>query len=149
MKLTKLTLTIALVCVISNTFAQSITKYIIIDELAQNIDQLISEFGNQSNVYVTDGFSPEDIEQYSSSPNELQIDEIHIYTATKPGAIVFSSMSVTLHNEEDWAPLVRKLSEIISARIVIHSEVVFTGEEGLLLKQQLEANTGLAFACQN
>ena len=89
MKTFKLTLSAILVFTIVNAFSQSNSVYIIIDEIADNIAVLKSEFGNQSNVYVTDGISPNAIRQISNSMVNLQIHELHIYALTKPGAIIF------------------------------------------------------------
>ncbi len=41
------------------------------------------------------------------------------------------------------------LSNFVSKTVVIHSDHVFMGEEGQLLKQQLEEITGLLFTTQN
>jgi hypothetical protein len=41
------------------------------------------------------------------------------------------------------------LSNFVSNTVVIHSDHVFMGEEGQLLKQQLEEIAGLLFTSQN
>jgi len=58
MKKSKLILITVLICMVFNAYTQSIQEFIIIDEIADNAEQLIIEFSNRSNVYVTDGISP-------------------------------------------------------------------------------------------
>jgi hypothetical protein len=149
MKTFKLTLSAILLFTIANVFSQSNSVYIIIDEIADNITELKSEFGNQANVYVTDGISPSAIRQISNSMEGLQINDLHIYALTKPGAIVFNSIAVTSSNIEEWSTEMKAWSKNVSSKVVIHSDIVFEGVEGSLLKQHLEETTGLIFAAQN
>lgn len=79
----------------------------------------------------------------------MQIEELHIYVLTKPGAIVFNSIAITINNIDDWSTDLEALSEKVSNQVVIHSDVVFTGEEGIELKERLEGPTGLVFTAQN
>jgi hypothetical protein len=117
----------------------------VIDEIADDITSLISEFGDQSNVFVTEGFSPNALVQIANSIVQLQIEDLHIYALTKPGAIVFNSIAVTPDNEDEWSSDLKDWGRNVTNKVVIHSEVVFTGEEGSLLKQRLETITGLVF----
>jgi len=149
MNVTKLALTLALAGVIPPTFAQSFSEFIIIDELREDIEQLVSTFGDQDNMRVIEGFSPNAIEQISNSLEHVQIEELHIYTATKPGAIVFGSISITSNNQSDWSPILRDWAHVVSDKVIIHSEVVFSGAEGIQLKQELENTTGLVFTSHN
>jgi hypothetical protein len=149
MNVTKLSLILALTCVILPTFAQSFSEFIIIDELREDIEQLVSTFGDRDNMLVIEGFSPNAIEQISNSLEHLQIEELHIYTATKPGAIVFGSISITSANQSDWAPILKEWAHVVSDKVIIHSEVVFSGAEGIQLKQELEHSTGLSFKSHN
>ena len=149
MNLLKLTLSVFLLSLITNAFSQSNSVYIIIDETAEDIEQLASEFSNQSNVYFADGSSLNAIDQISDSEKDIQIGELHIYAATKPGAIVFSSIAITMNNESDWSPYLKEWAVVISTQIVIHSKVVFSGEEGIQLKQRLEEISGLVFTTQH
>lgn len=141
-------LTILLLSVV-NAFSQSNTEFIIIDEIAENAEQLKAEFANQSNVYITDGISPNALGQISNSIENLQIEDLHIYVLTKPGAIVFNSLAVTLNNMDDWSTDLQALSSYVTNKVIIHSELVFSGEEGILLKERLEEITGLAFITEN
>lgn len=149
MKKFKLTLTILLLCMVVHVHSQSNQEFIIIDEIADNAEQLISALGNQSNVYVTDGITPNALGQILKRTENLQIDDLHIYVLTKPGAIVFNSIALTLDNINDWSTDLEALSGIVTNKVIIHSEVVFTGDEGVLLKERLEDITGLLFTTEN
>lgn len=148
MKLLKLSLSVFLLSLITNAFSQSNPVFIIIDETAEDIEQLASEFSNQANVYFADGSSLSAIDQISESTQDIQIDELHIYAATKPGALVFSSLAITTNNESEWSPYLKAYAGLITKQVVIHSDVVFSGEEGIQLKQRLEDISGLVFATQ-
>lgn len=148
MKLLKLSLSVFLLSLITNAFSQSNPVFIIIDETAEEIEQLASEFSNQANVYFADGSSLSAIDQISESTQDIQIDELHIYAATKPGALVFSSLAITTNNESEWSPYLKAYAGLITKQVVIHSDVVFSGEEGIQLKQRLEDISGLVFATQ-
>ncbi len=149
MKSPKLTLLITLMCLVVNAYSQSSSVFIIIDENAEDVEQLIAEFSGQSNVYMTDGSSPSVLRQISNSVEHIELDELHIHTATKPGAIVFSSIALTPDNENEWSEALKSWSRMVTTKVVIHSQVVFTGEAGSLLKQRLEELSGLDFSTQN
>lgn len=148
MKNPRFILVSVLLITVAYAFPQSNSEFIIIDEIAENAEQLISELGNQSNVYVTEGISPNALVQISIASEDLQIDELYIYVLTKPGAIIFNSLSVTMNNLEDWSADLQALSRHVTNKVIIHSEVVFSEEEGILLKEKLEEITGLVFTAE-
>lgn len=149
MKKSKLTLVSILMFTVLYAYSQPFSEFIIIDEIAENAEQLKSEYGDQSNVYFTHGISPNALGQISNVIENLQIEDLHIYVLTKPGAIVFNSIAVTLNNLDDWSMEMKALSGKVTNKVVLHSELVFSGEEGLLLKERLEEITGLVFTTQN
>ena len=130
-------------------FSQTYSNFIVIDKIADNYAQLKSEFGGRENVYWTDGNTPNAIKQISVTASTLQIENLHIYVPTKPGAIVFNSIAITNQNLDELAEQLSEWSNLVTRKVVIHSEVVFTREEGILLKQRLEEITGLVFTMQN
>lgn len=148
MKLLNLSLSVFLLSLTASVFSQLNSVFVLIDETAPDIESLASEFSNQTNVYFADGSSLSAIDQISESTQEKKIDELHIYAATKQGAIVFSSLAITTINENEWSPYLKACAGLITKQVVIHSDVVFSGEEGSLLKQRLEDISGLVFATQ-
>ena len=149
MKVSKPTLFFILILTAGHLFSQSNQDFIIIDEIADDITELLVEFGNQPNVYVTDANTPDALEQISGQLVNMSIADLHIYVPTKPGAIVFSSIAITSENVDELPFDLTDWTKVISGKVVIHSDVVFTGEEGILLKQQLENKSGVVFISQH
>jgi hypothetical protein len=149
MKISRILFAILLCYPIFSAFSQSYTDFFVIDEISKNFSQLQAEYGNKANVYWTNGTNVNAVEQISNAAMGLQIENLHIYAPTKPGALVFNSIAITSYNVDEFADLLRAWSNVVTNQVVIHSEVVFTGDEGTLLKQRLEEITGLAFTTQN
>ena len=149
MKISKIIFVIILLCPVLSVFSQVVSDFIVIDEIADNMTQLKAEFRDQPNVYWTDGTTINALRQIAIASEGMQIENLHIYAPTKPGAIVFSSIAITSYDVEEVAEELKALSNFVSKSVVIHSEVVFNGEEGQLLKQKLEEITGLLFTTQN
>jgi hypothetical protein len=138
-----------LILTAGHLFSQSNQDIILIDEISDDITGLLAEFGNQPNVYITDANTPDALAQITEELVNLRIRDLHIYVPTKPGAIVFSSIAITSENVDELPFGLTDWTKVISGKVVIHSDVVFTGEEGILLKQQLESKSGLVFISQN
>jgi len=101
MRFPRLTLSVIFMCWIALGFSQEYPVFIIVDEIAEDLDQLKSEFSNQSNVYFINGFSPNAIEQIAGAAENLRIGELHIYAATKPGnEIMVHPVSSEMGNRE-------------------------------------------------
>ena len=149
MKISRIILAIILLCPALSVFSQVVSDFIVIDEIADNMTQLKAEFKDQPNVYWTDGTTINALRQIAHASEGKQIENLHIYVPSKPGAIVFSSIAITSYDVEEVAEELKALSNFVGNSVVIHSEVVFNGEEGQLLKQKLEEITGLLFTTQN
>ena len=149
MKISRIILAIILLCPALSVFSQVVSDFIVIDEIADNMTQLKAEFKDQPNVYWTDGTTINALRQIAHASEGKQIENLHIYVPSKPGAIVFSSIAITSYDVEEVAEELKALSNFVGNSVVIHSEVVFNGEEGQLLKQKLEEITGLRFTTQN
>lgn len=149
MKISKIIFAIILLCPALSIYSQVVSDFIVIDEIADNMPQLQSEFKDQPNVYWTDGTSINALRQIDIASKGMQCENMHIYAPTKPGVIGFSSIAITSYDVEEVSEELKALSNLVGKRVVIHSEVVFDGEEGQLLKQKLEEITGLLFTTQN
>jgi len=148
MDLLKPILVIVLLCSFVHASSQSYSDFIVIDEIAEDMAELKSEYGNQANVYWIVGTSVNAINQISTAAEAIQIENLHIYVSTKPGAIVFNNIAITSENVNEVENELLAWSNIVSSKVVIHSEVVFTGEEGARLKRRLEEITGLIIIAQ-
>ena len=149
MKVTFFHLCILLIITSGDLFSQTDQDLIIIDEIADDYTELLAQYENHPNVYVTDGNTPDALRQITEQLVNLRIEDLHIFVPTKPGAIIFSSIAVTSETLEELPFDLTDWTKVISGKVVIHSDVVFTEEGGQLLKQQLEARTGLVFISQN
>ena len=147
MKQFTIALTIALCFVGINAFTQTHSAFVIIDQIVENIPELEKQFTEQKQVfYKTDGIKPNALKQISTIINTIKVDALEIFVPTKPGAIVFSSIAITSKNVNEYAEELRTWNQHISNQVIINSNVVFDGKDGVLLKQQLENITGLSFS---
>jgi hypothetical protein len=149
MKYPKMLIVLLLMCPFLHSFSQTFPEYIVIDEIADNYAELLEEFSGQANVYWIDGSDQSAIERISRAAEVVQIETLHIYVPTKPGAIVFSSVAITWNNVDELAEHLGNWGQMVTEQVVIHSDVVFSGEKGAILKQRLEEITGLVFTNQN
>jgi hypothetical protein len=128
-----------------NAYSQSGSDLFILDENAEGIDQVRAGFAPGSKVFEPTGFAPNAVQQMTEFMKGLEMKDLHVYALTKPGAIVFNSISVTTNNLDEWSGDLKEWGKHVNGKVFIHSEVVFSGEEGLQLKQSLEEITGLVF----
>ena len=134
-----------LLCFAGPLFSQSLEDLIIIDESADQYIELQAEFGHQTNVYFTDGNTPDALGRSATNwwicASGICISMYPQNQGQSFSAALLLPGKVSMNcpcELADW-------SAVISGKVVIHSDVVFTGDEGLMLKQQLESKTGLRF----
>jgi len=145
MKASSFVAVLLFMCMTVNTFSQTESDLIIIDEITDNLEQLKAEFGTYPNVYITDDIAPNALEQISLKLASIKIEDLHIYVLTKPGAMIFNSIALIPDKLNDLSSDLSYWGENISGKVIIHSDIVFEGEEGLLLKERLEEISGLEF----
>ncbi len=132
-----------------NAFSQKQSNFIILDQIAENNLMLEKQFIEQKSVfYKTDGIESNAIKQISKVIQTVNVNVLEIYVPTKPGAIVFSSIAILPQNVDEFASELRTWKSHVSKEVIIHSQVVFNGEDGALLKQRLEEITDLIFNTQ-
>lgn len=149
MKVSKLALFIIMISAAGQLFSQSNEDIIIIDDIADDITELLETYATHPRVYVADSDTPEELRQLTDQLVDLRIKDLHIYTPTKPGSIVFSAMVLSPGNLDVLPFDLTDWTTVISGKVIIHSDVVFTGDQGQLLKEELESRTGLEFISQN
>ncbi len=131
----------ALLCV-QNVGAQTTSQFTIQDESFE-----MPAFRGSIN-YVTQGDELKAPAQIANAIAHKQLEELHIYVATKPGAMVFNNIALTAETVDLFAKDLASWKQNVRQRVVVHGEFVFDGEEGQALKQRLEAITGLQFIAQ-
>ena len=144
----KLFTIITILLFMANGFAQTLNDFIVIDEIAEDAELLKKQFDN-SNVYLSTGGGINAINQITNAIKNQQIENLHLFVASKPGALVFSSISIVNSNVNRLALELVKWKSYVSGEIIIHSDVVFSGTEGTQLKHELERLTGLTFTTIN
>jgi len=145
MQTKKTLLTIFTFLMVVNITAQK-SDFIVVDEIAGNIEQLKVQYDGQPNVYFTEGIEPMAPEQIAIALETQQVADLHIHVPTKPGAIVFNSIAITPGKVENLAEPLKKWGNHVSGQVFIHSNSVFTTGTGIELKQKLEEITGLFFS---
>jgi len=138
MKISKIIFVIILLCPVLSVFSQVVSDFIVIDEIADNMTQLKAEFRDQPNVYWTDGTTINALRQIAIASEGIQIENLHIYVPTKPGAIVFSSIAITSYDVEEVAEELKALSNFIGNSVVIHSEGCLTERKASFLNRSLK-----------
>jgi len=130
-----------------SAFAQSLNDFIIIDELDEGYPKIKKKYHENKQVYQINEESVA-LEQISKAIRQTEIDELHIYTQTKPGEIIFKNLSITPDNVGSFSSDLETWSLNVFKSVVIHSDDVFDGDEGQLLREKLEETAGLLFETQ-
>ncbi|MFW5835611.1 MAG: hypothetical protein ACOCU3_01520 [bacterium] len=139
-------LTIFAFLLVVNITAQKSDDFIVVDEIAGNIEQLKMQYKGTPNAYFTEGIQPLAPEQIAIALETQQAEDLHIHVPTKPGALVFNSIAITPDKVAKLAEPLKKWGNHVSGQVFIHSDIVFTTGKGVELKQKLEDITGLAFS---
>jgi hypothetical protein len=79
--------------------------------------------------------------------NELKksaYDEIHLYMLTKPGSIIFDEINIIPENIQDYSGDFSEWSSLTKPelKIIIHSENLTSGDEGLFIVRKITEFTG-------
>ncbi len=132
----------------SSAFSQSTSEFIVIDEIAENLSVAESQYLGHTNVFHTNGIKSGALEQISVALKNVEVDVLHIYVSTKPGALVFNSHALIPETLSEFSKELSNWRSSVSQEVIIHSENVFTGTQGELLKQMLEELTGLTITAK-
>lgn len=127
------------------SMAQTSRDWVVIDEIADEIVQLNRQYEGRSNVFHIKGVEQSALLQVFNAIEDADVHDLHLYVPTKPGSIVFNTIALTPDNVDDFSDELSGWKTRMDGRVVIHSNVVFTGEEGDVLKRCLEKITGLEF----
>ncbi|MCX6307182.1 MAG: DUF4347 domain-containing protein [Bacteroidetes bacterium] len=110
-----------------------------------NLRQVQKRYEKKSDAYFMKETQANPLKQISKAINGRTIRDLHLYLQSKPGALVFNNESVTTEKLNTLKEPLMQWKNFVSGRVVIHSLVVFTGPEGIELKNQLEKSSGLVF----
>jgi hypothetical protein len=121
--------------------------YLVVDPSAPTLAQLQAQYNGNPNVFFNDNpkaapyVIPRIMDGHPST-------DLHLFVATQPGSLMFSSVTLTVANADSYAESLANWKNNISGQVVIHSADVFTTAAGAALKAKLEQLTNLTFATQ-
>jgi hypothetical protein len=73
------------------------------------------------------------------------INNLHLYLSAKAGEIDFGKLIITVDNAVDYTDQLKNLKQFVRGRVIVHNNLVFSEEKGMLLKQKLQDISGLPF----
>lgn len=144
----QISLTLLMVLGIMCLYAQNLkVDFVVIDNSYRSAEQLKVQFNGQ-NTFVVEQIKANATTQIAEALNGRQVNDLHIFVSTKPGALGFSNMTLNAETLQEHSAALSKLSSYVAGKVVIHSNDVFTTERGSDFKASLEQITGLIFATQ-
>jgi hypothetical protein len=115
----------------------------VIDPLVTDeISNITSLYPHQKVVILPDEGNP--LKFITKELKEYMYDEIHLYLLTKPGSIIFDEINIIPENIVDYSGDFSEWKSITKPefKIIIHSENLTSGEEGLLIVRKISDFTG-------
>lgn len=144
----QISLTLLMVLGIMCLNAQNLTTdFVVIDNSYRAAEQLKAQFNGQ-NTIVVEQIKAAATAQIAEALDGKQINDLHIFVSTKPGALGFGNMTLNAETFQEHSAALSKLESYVSGKVIIHSNDVFTTERGSDFKASLEQITGLTFATQ-
>lgn len=145
MKTKSIYFTIILGLVLNFTYAQNVlSDFLIFESNYSELPNYEKSLKGTENVFFNTTQSPV-FTLVNSILKEKGINNLHLYLDTKPGELYFGSTKITNFNIMDYSEHFIGWKHLVKGRVIIHSNVVFSGDNGIELKQKLEEITGLPF----
>ena len=116
---------------------------IVIDPLVEKeIRNIAGNYPGQKVVLLPDEGNP--LKYITSELKKSMYDEIHLYLLTKPGSIIFDEINIIPENIQDYSGDFGEWKSVTKPefKIVIHSEDLASGQEGLFLVKKITEFTG-------
>jgi hypothetical protein len=119
-----------------------ISRLIVIDPLVEIESRNIANLPGQKVVMLPDEGNP--LKFIAKELKESTYDEIHLFLLTKQGSIIFDEINIIPENIQDYAGDFGEWKSITKPefKIVIHSEDLASGQEGLFLVKKITEFTG-------
>jgi hypothetical protein len=145
MKPLSIILPVILIILNSNSYGQTNqADYLVIENNFPGKTEFEKSVKGSENIYFNKSEIPV-IYQLDSLLEGENINNLHLYLNTKPGEINFGKIILTPQNLSEYSDRLKGLKKLVSGRVIIHNNLVFTEEKGALLKQMLEEISGLHF----
>ncbi|MBN2817948.1 MAG: DUF4347 domain-containing protein [Bacteroidales bacterium] len=136
---------VLVILITTNMYAQTSNDFTVVDEIADNVQNLQNKYKSNSNAFFTNGIEKNAVYQITEQLQSKSLENLHLYVAAKPGSIVFNSIALNIDNIDMYSNLLQTWSLFIHGTVFIHNPDVFNGEDGLTFKTKLETLTGLSF----
>jgi hypothetical protein len=119
-----------------------ISRLIVIDPLVEKESRNIANLPGQKVVMLPDEGNP--LKFIAKELKESTYDEIHLFLLTKQGSIIFDEINIIPENIQDYAGDFGEWKSITKPefKIVIHSDDLASGQEGLFLVKKITEYTG-------
>jgi hypothetical protein len=129
--------------------AQNInTDFVALDYYCPDYEQLQAQYAGQSNAYIVTASEIKAPQQIATALTGKNVTDLHIFVNTKPGAMVFTCISLTPGNIDEYAVPLATWASHVSGKVIVHSTEVFSAEYGQLFQTKLQQLTGLQFIMQ-
>lgn len=115
---------------------------IVIDPLVEKESRNIANLPGQKVVMLPDEGNP--LKFIANELKESMYDEIHLFLLTKQGSIIFDEINIIPENIQEYSGDFSGWKSITKPefKIVIHSEDLASGQEGLFLVKKITEFTG-------
>lgn len=116
---------------------------IVIDPLVEKESRNIAAiYPGQKVVVLPDAGNP--LKYITSELKKSRYDEIHLYLLTKPGSIIFDEINIIPENIQYYSGDFSEWKSITKPelKIIIHSENLTSGDEGLFIVRKITEFTG-------
>lgn len=138
-------LTIMLISPFTNTFGQNNqTDYLVVEINYPGRAEFEKSVKGSENIYFNKSEIPV-LYQLNSLLAGKNVNNLHMYLSAREGEIDFGKFIITPENVADYSDQLKNLKQIVSGRVIVHNNLVFSEEKGKLLKQKLQEISGLPF----
>lgn len=130
-----------------SSWGQTSADFIIIDQSAPNLAQLLTQYNGQSNMFFNENPKPAPY-IIPSILEGRQVVDLHIFVEATPGTLSFGSGAITAANADTFIQYFDDWTNSVSGNVVVHNTDIFTTSAGAALKAKLEQLTSLVFTTQ-
>lgn len=136
---------IMLVAMYTNTCGQNNQPdYLVVESNYPGRAEFENSVKGSKNIYFNKSEMPV-LYQLDSLLTGANVNNLHLYLTARSGEIDFGKFIITPENVSDYSEQLIDLKRLVSGRVIIHNNLVFSEEKGKLLKQKLQEISGLSF----
>jgi Domain of unknown function (DUF4347) len=122
----------------------NLSDFLIIEKNYFGKADLEKSMRNSENVFFNNTTTPV-IAQVEIILKGKMINNLHLLVQTENGKMIFENTVLSNANVANFSNYISVWKNSVKGKIIIHSNHIFSGEDGILLKQKLEEISGLPF----